>query len=59
MDSIRFRRPVVPGDTLRVESLVKKCRGKLWQFSVEATVDGERVAEGEMLANIHLAGDAK
>ena len=57
VDSARFRRPVVPGDALRVETEVTKCRGKLWAFQCNVTVDGQRVAEAEILANLILKGD--
>jgi 3-hydroxyacyl-[acyl-carrier-protein] dehydratase len=52
VDAVRFRKPVVPGDTLRLESVVTKCRGKLWAFSCTASVDGQKVAEAELLANM-------
>ncbi|MCM2277839.1 MAG: 3-hydroxyacyl-ACP dehydratase FabZ [Oligoflexia bacterium] len=60
VDGVRFRRPVVPGDTLRVETVVTKCRGRLWGFRCEATVDGQKVAEADILANlIANGGDSK
>jgi 3-hydroxyacyl-[acyl-carrier-protein] dehydratase len=52
IDGARFRRPVVPGDTLRIETEVVKCRGKLWAFQCTASVDGQRVAEAEIMANL-------
>jgi 3-hydroxyacyl-[acyl-carrier-protein] dehydratase len=52
VDGARFRRPVHPGDTLRIETVVSKCRGKLWAFQCTATVDGQKVAEAEILANL-------
>lgn len=52
VDSARFRKPVVPGDTLRIETVVSKCRGKLWMFECTAFVDGQKVAEAEILANL-------
>jgi 3-hydroxyacyl-[acyl-carrier-protein] dehydratase len=52
VDGARFRRPVTPGDTLRIETTVTKCRGKLWAFRAEATVDGQKVAEADILANL-------
>jgi 3-hydroxyacyl-[acyl-carrier-protein] dehydratase len=52
VDHARFRKPVVPGDTLRIETEVVKCRGKLWAFQCTATVDGQKVAEAEILANL-------
>jgi 3-hydroxymyristoyl/3-hydroxydecanoyl-(acyl carrier protein) dehydratase len=52
VDSARFRKPVIPGDTLRIETTVTRCRGKLWGFSCEITVDGKPVADAEILANL-------
>ena len=52
VDGARFRKPVVPGDTLRIETEVIKCRGKLWCFKCYITVEGEKVAEAEILANL-------
>jgi 3-hydroxyacyl-[acyl-carrier-protein] dehydratase len=52
VDGVRFRRPVVPGDTLRIETAVTRCRGKLWGFQCHITVEGQKVAEAEILANL-------
>lgn len=51
-DSARFRKPVIPGDTLRIETEVVKRRGKLWAFQCVAFVEGQKVAEAEILANL-------
>ncbi len=56
VDGVRFRRPVVPGDTLRIETKVTKARGKLWAFECKATVDGQPTAEAELLANLTTSG---
>lgn len=52
LDGFRFRKPVVPGDVIRitVEKLAEK-RG-IWKFSALAEVDGKRVAEGEVMATV-------
>ncbi|MEM7024625.1 MAG: 3-hydroxyacyl-ACP dehydratase FabZ [Pseudomonadota bacterium] len=52
IDQARFRRPVVPGDQLRVK--VTKIHKKLsiWKFLGEATVDGAVVAQATMSARI-------
>lgn len=52
LDGMRFRRPVTPGDTvvITVEKLFEK-RG-IWKFSARAEVDGQRVAEGEIMATL-------
>lgn len=52
VDGVRFRKPVVPGDSLRLQSEVTRVRGRLWGFKCEASVDGQLVAEAEILANL-------
>lgn len=47
-DRVRFRRSVVPGDQLRLETDVEKRRGRLAKVKATAFVDGELVAEGEL-----------
>lgn len=54
IDATRFRRPVVPGDTVKIETVVKKKRGKLWIFECKSTVEGQLVAETEVMANLTL-----
>lgn len=54
IDGVRFRKPVVPGDQLRIETTVTKGRAKIWGFHCEATVDGQKVAEADLLANLVL-----
>lgn len=52
IDSARFRKPVVPGDQLRLEVRVQRHRGPVWKFAGEAKVDGETVAEAVYAAMI-------
>ncbi|RDE18522.1 3-hydroxyacyl-[acyl-carrier-protein] dehydratase FabZ [Motiliproteus coralliicola] len=48
-DKLRFKRPVVPGDQLRLEaSIVSEKRG-IWKFDVKATVDGDLVSSAQIL----------
>lgn len=58
VDAARFRRPVVPGDVLKIETIVTKCRGKIWAFQCKATVDGDLVAEADILANLVMKSEA-
>lgn len=46
IENMRFRRPVVPGDQLRLEFTLDKLRGPVGKGSVRATVDGQLAAEG-------------
>jgi 3-hydroxyacyl-[acyl-carrier-protein] dehydratase len=45
IEAARFRRPVVPGDQLRLELQILKRRGPLVRCQATATVDGEVAAE--------------
>ncbi len=48
IDRLRFRRPVFPGDTLRLEVKFTKMRGSIGKGTAKATVEGKTVAEGEL-----------
>jgi len=50
IDKARFRRPVVPGDQLRLECEVLQRRSNTVKMRGVATVDGAVVAEAEMLS---------
>jgi 3-hydroxyacyl-[acyl-carrier-protein] dehydratase len=47
IDKCRFRRPVVPGDQLRLEVTLTKMRGNIGKGRGQAFVDNELAAEGE------------
>ena len=50
VDNARFRRPVVPGDTLRVHVTKQRNRLSVWKFVGKAHVDGHLVAEATYAA---------
>ena len=52
IDKAKFRRPVVPGDQLRMEIEILKMRGKTCRMRGETFVDGQRTAEAEMMAAV-------
>lgn len=52
IDRARFRRPVVPGDTVHYHMEKIRNRGRVWRFKGEAKVDGQIVAEAEISAMI-------
>ena len=56
IDNVRFRKPVIPGDQLRLELEITKHRQSVWGFKGKALVDGNVVAEAELLA---MLGDEK
>lgn len=50
IDKVRFRRPVVPGDQLVMTTeLISVKRRRFGKMQARATVDGHRVAEGELM----------
>jgi len=49
IDGVRFRRPVVPGDQLRLEAELVRFKGRIGKAHVRATVDGQLVAEAELM----------
>lgn len=49
VDKGRFRRPVVPGDAMRIEVEVLRARRGLGKVAAVASVDGETVAEAELM----------
>jgi 3-hydroxyacyl-[acyl-carrier-protein] dehydratase len=52
IDNARFRRPVVPGDQLRLELTVLRLRPRYIRLRGEAFVDGELVAEAEISSSL-------
>ena len=52
LDRVRFRRPVRPGDQLRIEVEVLQVRGPACRLKGVATVEGKVAAEAEMMAQI-------
>jgi 3-hydroxyacyl-[acyl-carrier-protein] dehydratase len=52
VDNARFRKPVVPGDTLHVHVTKQRNRGNVWKFVGEAKVGGKLVAEATYAAMI-------
>ena len=52
VEGAKFRRPVVPGDQMRVHVVKDRQRGNIWKFRGDAKVDGKTVAEATYSAMI-------
>ena len=48
IDGLRFRRQVIPGETLRLEVTLTRQRGPIGKGQVRATVNGELTVDGEL-----------
>jgi len=52
IENAKFRRPVMPGDQMRIHVRKERNRGNVWKFSAEAKVEGQVVAEATYAAMI-------
>ena len=50
IDGARFRRPVVPGDRLELVVSLDKRKGPVWKMKGVAKVEGQAVAEADLMA---------
>ena len=50
LDNVKFKRPVEPGDQLRMELTCLKRRGSYWKMQGIAMVEGRLVAQAEISA---------
>jgi UDP-N-acetylglucosamine acyltransferase len=56
VNDAKFRRQVVPGDRLRLEIVVGRRRAKIARAQASAFVDGQVVAEAELILGVHPDG---
>jgi 3-hydroxyacyl-[acyl-carrier-protein] dehydratase len=52
IERARFRKPVVPGDQLRIEIQVLKNKGPVWKVEGRVMVDGAVVAEAILMCHV-------
>jgi 3-hydroxyacyl-[acyl-carrier-protein] dehydratase len=52
IDRARFKRPVVPGDQLRLEVEILRISRSIWKYAGKATVDGQVAAEAELMCTL-------
>jgi 3-hydroxyacyl-[acyl-carrier-protein] dehydratase len=52
LDKVKFRRPVVPGDQLRLETEALRTGSRIWKMAGKAFVENMLVAEAELVAKI-------
>ncbi|MEB0134530.1 3-hydroxyacyl-ACP dehydratase FabZ [Actimicrobium sp. CCC2.4] len=58
IDGARFKRPVIPGDQIRMDvEIVRHTRG-IWKYKARATVDGQLAVEAELMCTMRSATDA-
>jgi 3-hydroxyacyl-[acyl-carrier-protein] dehydratase len=52
IDNARFKRPVGPGDQLRLEVEIVRIARSIWKYSGRATVDGAVAAEADLMCTL-------
>jgi 3-hydroxyacyl-[acyl-carrier-protein] dehydratase len=58
IDGARFKRPVEPGDQLKMEvEIIRAARG-IWKYKARASVDGQTAVEAELMCTVRSASDA-
>ncbi|MFT5531851.1 MAG: 3-hydroxyacyl-[acyl-carrier-protein] dehydratase [Burkholderiaceae bacterium] len=58
IDGARFKRPVVPGDQIRMDvEIVRHTRG-IWKYKARATVDGQLAVEAELMCTMRNTNEA-
>ncbi|NMM28086.1 MAG: 3-hydroxyacyl-ACP dehydratase FabZ [Glaciimonas sp.] len=58
IDGARFKRPVEPGDQLRMEVEILRVARGIWKYAVKGTVDGQLAVEAELMCTMRTAADA-
>ncbi len=52
IDNARFKRPVVPGDQLRLEARITRHTRGIWKFDAKALVEGQLVCGAELMCTL-------
>jgi 3-hydroxyacyl-[acyl-carrier-protein] dehydratase len=55
IDNARFRKPVIPGDQLKLVVEVVRHRREIWVFDAKAFVDDDIVAEARIMAMLKMS----
>jgi len=59
IDNARFKRPVEPGDQLKIEAEIVKVTRGIWKYKARATVDGQLAVEADMMCTIRMVDNSK
>jgi 3-hydroxyacyl-[acyl-carrier-protein] dehydratase len=58
IDAARFKKPVIPGDQLRLEAEMGRVKRSIGKFTARALVDGQVVCETEMMCAVRKSNEA-
>lgn len=57
IDGARFKRPVGPGDQLRMEVEITRAARGIWKYKAWATVDGQLAVEAELMCTMRSVAE--
>jgi len=58
IDGARFKRPVEPGDQLKMDVEILRVARGIWKYKAKASVDGQLAVEAELMCTMRSAADA-
>lgn len=58
IDGVRFKRPVEPGDQLKMDVEILRTSRGIWKYKAVASVDGKVAVEAELMCTIRGAAEA-
>ena len=58
IDGARFKRPVEPGDQLKMEVEILRVARGIWKYKATGSVDGQLAVEAELMCTMRSAADA-
>jgi 3-hydroxyacyl-[acyl-carrier-protein] dehydratase len=58
IDGARFKRPVEPGDQLKMEVEILRTARGIWKYKAQGSVDGQVAVEAELMCTMRSVSDA-
>jgi 3-hydroxyacyl-[acyl-carrier-protein] dehydratase len=58
IDNARFKRPVGPGDQLKMDVEILRVARGIWKYKAVGSVDGQTAVEAELMCTIRSSADA-
>jgi 3-hydroxyacyl-[acyl-carrier-protein] dehydratase len=58
IDNARFKKPVTPGDTLRLDVALERHVRGIWKFTAKALVGDTLAAEAEIMCTVRALGES-
>lgn len=57
IDNVRFKRPVGPGDQLKMDVEIVRISRGIWKYKAVATVDGKLAVEADLMCTLRSSAD--